>query len=82
MSGDPILRIQFSPREREIAELIGDGESYKQIGAALGIAMTTVRSHVVRMSKKIDTEGDRALEPRLQVFAYIMHERWSKRRAS
>lgn len=77
---EPSLRIEFSPRERQIAELVGDGFSYKEIGAALGIEATTVRSHMVRMAKKADLEGDRALEPRLQVFAVVCHERWERNR--
>jgi DNA-binding NarL/FixJ family response regulator len=80
MTRDPILRVDFSPRERQIAELIGDGETYDQIGRSLRISACTVRTHVVRMSNKIDTE--RALPPRHSVYAYVMHERWSKRRAS
>jgi DNA-binding NarL/FixJ family response regulator len=77
---DPILRIELSPRERQIAELIGDEESYDQIAIALRISPCTVRTHVVRMSNKIDT--DKPLPPRHAVYMYIMHERWSRRRAS
>lgn len=78
----PRLRTHFSPRERQIAELIGDGESYAQIGEGLGLSPNTVRSYVRRMAAKVDMEGDRAMEPRLQVFALVMFERWSRRRAS
>jgi DNA-binding NarL/FixJ family response regulator len=82
VSREPILRIEFSKREREIAELIGDGESYDQIARSLTIAPCTVRTHVVRMSNKIDTFSEKPLPPRHSVYMYIMHERWSKRRAS
>jgi DNA-binding CsgD family transcriptional regulator len=78
----PFLRVQLSPREREIAELIGDGESYRQIGQALHISVNSVRSYVNRMACKINVDGERALEPRFQVFVLIMHERWSRRKAS
>lgn len=78
----PILRVELSPRERQIAELIGDGESYQQIGCSLGISTNSVRSYVNRMANKIDVDSERALEPRFQVFVLIMHERWSRRRAS
>jgi DNA-binding NarL/FixJ family response regulator len=77
---DPFLRINFSKREREIAELVGDGESYHQIAVSLRISPCTVRTHVVRMANKIDNE--KPLPPRHSVYMYIMHERWSRRRAS
>lgn len=82
MTGEPFLRYQFSCREREIAELIGDGESYEQIATALRLSPNTVRSHVNRMALKVDMDGDKALEPRFAVFVIVMHERWSRRRAS
>jgi DNA-binding NarL/FixJ family response regulator len=82
MIQDPFLRVEFSPREREVAELVGDGESYDQIAAALGISSCTVRTHVVRMANKIDIDSERPLPPRHTVTMYIMHERWSRRRAS
>jgi DNA-binding CsgD family transcriptional regulator len=78
----PCLRVQLSPREREIAELIGDGESYQQIATALRISINSVRSYVNRIACKVDIDGERALEPRFQVFVLVMHERWSKRKAS
>lgn len=81
MTREPILRIEFSTREREIAELIGDNESYAEIAAALHIEACTVRTHVVRMAQKIDIDGERPLPPRHTVSMYIMHERWSRRRA-
>lgn len=69
-------QVRFSKRERQIADLVGDGQSYKQIGATLEIDPSTVRSHVVRMAKKCDLEGDRALEPRMEVFKHVWFERW------
>lgn len=80
MTGDPILRIALSPRERQIAELIADGESYEQIGQGLNMSGHTVRAHVNRMALKIDCE--KALPPRHAVLVLVMHERWSRRRAS
>jgi DNA-binding NarL/FixJ family response regulator len=77
----PTLRIELSRREREIAELVGDGFSYKEIGARVRprIEAATVRVYVNRAARKIDLEGDRALDARLQVFAYIWYERWSRK---
>ncbi len=82
MIGIPILRLELSSREREVAELVGDGESYKQIAASLKITVSSVQVYVARMDKKIDIERDKALPPRLRVFAYVMWERWSKQRAT
>ena len=80
MTGEPFLRVDLSARERQIAELIGDGESYGEIGQSLNMAAVTVRSYVNRMALKIDC--DAGLPPRHCVYILIMHERWSKRRAS
>lgn len=82
VTGEPFLRIKLSDRERQIAELIADGESYEQIGQGLNMATSTVRTHVVRMAQKIDMDGDKALPPRHAIYVLVMHERWSRRRAS
>jgi two-component system nitrate/nitrite response regulator NarL len=44
----------LSPREREILRGIARGESNKEIGAALGIAETTVKIHVQNVLRKLD----------------------------
>jgi DNA-binding CsgD family transcriptional regulator len=76
----PKLRSPFSPRERQIAELIGDNRSYNQIAAELTTASCplsphTVRSYVVRMARKIDF-GNRNPEPRAAVYALVLYERF------
>ena len=72
----PTLLRAFTPKERQIAELVGDGLTYQQIGAALAppIAACTVRSYVIRMAIKIDV-GGRTLEPQRAVFMMVMQER-------
>ena len=46
----------LSPRERYILELIGRGQSNKEIARALGIAPETVKSHVKSMFVKLSVE--------------------------
>jgi DNA-binding NarL/FixJ family response regulator len=44
---------QLSAREREVLELIGRGMDNKSIALALGIRLTTARSHVQRVLEKL-----------------------------
>lgn len=49
----------LSGREVEVLQLVGDGRSNKEIGAALGLSALTVKSHLARIARKLGT-GDRA----------------------
>lgn len=75
----PSLRSPFSPRERQVADLIGVNKSYREIAAALDLSVHTVRSFTVRMSAKIDFGREPAPEPRTAVYAYVIHERYVAR---
>jgi DNA-binding CsgD family transcriptional regulator len=46
----------LSPRERYILELIGTGQSNKEIARMLGIAPETVKSHVKNLFVKLSVE--------------------------
>jgi two-component system, NarL family, nitrate/nitrite response regulator NarL len=46
-------RTTLTPREREIAELIGDGLSNKQIARRLSIELATVKNHVHNILRKL-----------------------------
>ena len=43
---------ELTPRERQVAELLLQGESYKEIAARLDIAVSTAKSHVLRVYEK------------------------------
>lgn len=72
----PTLRTPFTAREGEVAELIGDNLSNKQIGAQLGLSHFTVRSYVVRMASKLDFGRQPHPEPRVAVYAYVLYRRF------
>lgn len=74
------LRAPLSPREEQIAERIGERESYAEIGMALNMSPHTVRTYVGRIAAKIDLEGDMALEPRNTVYMFVMQRRWATKR--
>jgi DNA-binding NarL/FixJ family response regulator len=44
---------QLTPREQEIAELVGDGNSNKQIARTLSIAERTVKAHLSEIFRKL-----------------------------
>jgi DNA-binding CsgD family transcriptional regulator len=54
--GEPL-----SPREREIARLIAEGESNRSIGAALHLSVRTVESHVSHILTKLGLDSRTAI---------------------
>jgi LuxR family transcriptional regulator, maltose regulon positive regulatory protein len=46
----------LSPRERNILQLIAEGQSNKEIARTLGVAPETVKSHVKNIFVKLDVE--------------------------
>lgn len=57
--------VGLSPRELEVAELIANGRSNKEISSALEISQPTVKKHVGRILAKL------GLQDRLQVGLYV-----------
>ena len=47
---------QLTPRERQIARMLGQGKAPKVIAAELGIAPVTVRQMIYRVMEKTDTK--------------------------
>jgi class 3 adenylate cyclase len=56
---DPLIRL--SKRERLIAERVAEGLTYREIGAALYIAPSTVRTHIASIYRKLEIRNKAAL---------------------
>jgi DNA-binding CsgD family transcriptional regulator len=48
----PVRRLQFSPREDEVLRLVASGRRDKEIARLLGIAPSTVRTHLENIFEK------------------------------
>ncbi|MEI5101742.1 LuxR C-terminal-related transcriptional regulator [Streptomyces sp. PmtG] len=53
--GRPSYRDQLSPREREVAELAGNGLTNREIATTLHLSPRTVEQHVARAMRKLGT---------------------------
>lgn len=49
----PVADYQLTPREKEILQSLSRGNSFKLIGAELGISLDTVRTHIKRIYDKL-----------------------------
>jgi DNA-binding NarL/FixJ family response regulator len=49
----PTTDYQLTPREKEILQSLSGGNSFKMIGAELGISLDTVRTHIKRIYDKL-----------------------------
>jgi LuxR family maltose regulon positive regulatory protein len=54
---DDVQAAPFTPRETEVLNLVASGMSNKQIATTLFISVNTVRNHLVRMSKRLQTRS-------------------------
>lgn len=50
-------RARLSKRERDVLELLVDGQSFEGIGAALGITARTVKYHQGRLLSKLGADS-------------------------
>jgi DNA-binding NarL/FixJ family response regulator len=62
------VALPLSPREREIAVLVSDGQSNKEIADVLGICEATVKKHIGHIFTKI------AVQDRLQLGLYVVRQ--------
>ncbi len=56
-SGDGLLALGLSERESEVALLVSDGKTYKEIGAQLYISPKTVEHHVANIRQKLGAQS-------------------------
>jgi DNA-binding NarL/FixJ family response regulator len=61
--GSPLLngRVAFTPRQKEVLEMLVDGRSNKEIGVPLGIEVRTVKAHVAKLMRKVGVRSRVAL---------------------
>ncbi len=58
-SEDPLVALGLSEREADVARLVADGRTHKEVGAQLFISPKTVEHHVARIRQKLGA-GTRA----------------------
>ncbi|MGI3168997.1 LuxR C-terminal-related transcriptional regulator [Pseudooceanicola sp. C21-150M6] len=63
----PYRSVQLTPREREIAPMIGNGMTSKQIGQKLGISHRTVEVHRAKLMKKFNVQNTAELVSQIVV---------------
>lgn len=63
--------VSLSPRQLEILNLIGDGETNKEIGYRLGIKAPTVSFHLAELRTKLSVSSNRKILPRAQELGFI-----------
>lgn len=59
--------VRLTPREREIAPLIGQGMTSRMIGERLGISTRTVETHRARLMKKFGVHNTAELVSQIVV---------------
>jgi len=50
-------RLNLTEREQEVLRCLVNGNSYKQVGAELGVSIDTVRTHIRRLYKKLQVHS-------------------------
>jgi DNA-binding NarL/FixJ family response regulator len=58
---DNVEAVRLTLREREVLQLIAEGQKTKQIAARLGISIKTAESHRTRLMKKLDVHDTAGL---------------------
>jgi DNA-binding CsgD family transcriptional regulator len=66
----------FSPREREILELLLQNISYKEMGSRLHVSISTIKTHVYHVFQKLDTSNrEEAIRLIRERGWFFIHER-------
>jgi DNA-binding NarL/FixJ family response regulator len=52
--GEPTPREGLTSRQREVLQLIAEGESTKQIAGKLGVSVKTIETHRSQLMNKLD----------------------------
>jgi DNA-binding NarL/FixJ family response regulator len=52
--GTPLPQDPLTSREREVVQRIAEGQTTKEIAAALGLSVKTVESHRINLMRKLD----------------------------
>jgi DNA-binding NarL/FixJ family response regulator len=50
----PLGRIELSPRERQVLQLVAEGKTTKEVAGVLGVSVKTAESHRGRIMAKLD----------------------------
>lgn len=69
----------LTPTQRKVAELVGAGACYKDIGAALGMRPSTARVHVNSISAKLPHDDLTAYR---RVMIWVICQALERRKAS
>lgn len=78
MSNGPIRPL--TKRQRQIADGIGRGLSYAQIGAEIGLGASTVKQYVHTMALLFNDAPD--LPPRWRIFMWVKQCEWEAQHAA
>lgn len=62
---DAVCSFGLTPREREVALLVCEGRANAAIAACLGIELSTVKTHLLRIYEKCEVDSRNALMARL-----------------
>ncbi len=68
----------LTPTQRKVADLVGAGACYKDIGYALGIKDSTARTHTNAIASKLPDDG---LTPYRRVMIWVICQNVEKRKA-
>jgi DNA-binding CsgD family transcriptional regulator len=66
--GIPIVTLGLTPREQEVAQLLVQGKTYKEMAAELFVSLPTVKTHVSNIYAKANVRNRLELSNLLMLF--------------